>query len=95
MIAVVADNLARILMHALSKFGFLVPILPARSCHDDEQTKFVAGIHETWILRIVSHAYNATSGIAQTLGIAPLLRVWQSISDISKILMSVCSDELC
>ena len=94
MVAVTTDDFTGILEHTLGKLRVLVPILPARCSHDDEDTEFIAGIHERRVLRIVGSTDDVETGILQTKHISPLLTVGKCIAHIGKILMTVGTDKL-
>ncbi len=42
----------------------------------------------------MGNTYYTASGITQTLGITPLLRIRESVANVSEILMTVCTDKL-
>ena len=75
MVAVAADDTAGILMHLLCKLRIFVPVLPTRCRYNDEESQLVAGIHEGGILRIVGSTDDGKAEVAESLGVAPLLRV--------------------
>ena len=93
-VAVAADDAARVLMHLLVPARILVPVLPARGSHDDEQSQLVTGIHERGVLRIMGGTDDGKAGITQALGIAPLLRVGQGVAHVCKVLMAIGTNEL-
>ena len=94
MISVAAYDVACILVYLLVPSLVFVPVLPARGGYDDKQAQFVAGIHERRVLRIVCRADNGKAGIAQSLGVTPLLAVRQGIAHISEVLMTVSTHQL-
>ena len=94
MVAVTTYDFTGILEHTFCKQRVLVPILPARCSHDDEDTEFIAGIHERRVLRIVGSTDDVETCILQTEHISPLLTVGKCIAHISKILMTVGTDKL-
>ena len=94
MVSVAADDIACVLMNHLAPLGILVPILPSRCGHDDEEAQLVAGVHKRGILWVVSCTDNGHAGIAQAFGIAPLLGVRQGIAHIGKVLMAIAAYQL-
>ena len=93
-VTVAADDRTGVLMYLCGKLRVLVPILPAGSSHDDEETQLVTGIHERRILRIVCRSDDGKAQVTQALGIAPLLRVWQGVTHISEVLVAVGTNKL-
>jgi len=94
MIPVTPDHLPGILMYQTGKLRFLIPILPTRCRNDNKHSQFIACIHKRRVLRIMCDTDNPATGITQFFGIPPLTGVRQSISDISKILMPIGTDQL-
>ena len=94
MVSVATDNLPCVLMHQFAELRVLVPVLPSRCRHDDEEAQFVAGIHESRVLRIVGSSDDGHAGILQTLCVAPLLIVRHGIAHVGEVLMTVAADEL-
>ena len=81
-------------MHLAGKLRVFVPILPSGSCYNNEESKFVTGIHKRGVLRIVSRTDNGKACIPQTFGVAPLLRVRKSIAYIGEVLVAIDANEL-
>ena len=93
MIAVAAHDIADIAIHALRKFGRIIPELPAGRIDDHEQAQLVAGIHKGRVLRTVGVTDNLHPGLLQLLGIPPMDAVSDRVSDDSKILVAVRTDQ--
>ena len=93
-VAVAADDVARVLVYLLVPAFFLVPVLPAGGGYNDKQPQLVAGIHERRVLRIVGGADDGEADVAQPFGVAPLLRVGQRVAYVGEVLMAVSTDQL-
>ena len=94
MVAVSTDDIAGVLVYLLVPALVFVPILPAWCGYDDEESQFIAGIHKRRVLRIVGGTDNRKTGITQSFGVAPLLRVWQGVAHVGEVLVTVGADEL-
>ena len=92
-VAITTYDIADITIHALRKFGRIIPELPAGRIDDHEQTQFVTGIHESRVLRAVGVTDNLHPCLFQFFGIPPMYAVCDSVSDNRKVLVAVGSDQ--
>ena len=94
MVAVATNHMGNIVQNIIFELRRFVPILPTGRRHNHKNTQFIASIHPCRVLRIVSRTNNGTTAFAQNLGIAPVLRVRNSIAHIGKILVTIDTDQL-
>ena len=93
MIAVAPYHVSYIGIYPLCKLRIIIPELPSGSIDYHKQPEFVAGIHESGILRTVGVSYHLETGVAQFFGIAPVGGVGHRVAHDRKILMAVCADK--
>ena len=93
MIAIATHDIADIAIHALRKFGRVIPELPTGCIDNHKQTQLVTGIHESRVLRTVGVTDNLHPYFFQFFGIPPMNTVCDSVSDNRKVLVAVSSNQ--
>lgn len=93
MVSVAADDVSDVVVYALGKDWRIVPELPSWRVVNHKKSQFVAGIHESRVLRAVCVADDFQSRVAQFFCVAPVKAVWYGVADNGKVLMPVCSNQ--
>ena len=95
MVAVPSNHIPDVAVYPLRKDRGIVPELPTRCIDNYKQSKFIASIHESRVLRAMCITNYFHPCISQLFGIAPVNAVWYCIAHYREVLMAVSSYQWC